>query len=109
MWKKSKNKEKNTDDHEHEQEEQVLSPSPVQRPKWDVPCCKRFGDSKLTNSLLNEAMEGFPEPIRSTFFNVFFFMSVCIITPLVAEGQPVINADTGKFLSDPPIVNGLPW
>ena len=84
-------------------------PSPVHRPEWDVPCGKRFGESKLTDTLLNEAMEGFPEPMKNVFFNIFMFMSVSLITPLVAEGQPVINADTGEFVSDPPIVRGLPW
>ena len=98
-----KTKKEKTDD------EEVPLPSPVQRPEWDVPCGKRFGESKLTSTLLNEAMEGFPEPMKNVFFNIFMFMSVSLITPLVAEGQPVINADTGEFVSDPPIVRGLPW
>jgi hypothetical protein len=101
MWKMTNKKEKAND--------AVTSSTPVWRPAWDVPCCKRFGESTLTHNLLNEAMEGFPEPMRSASFNIFFFLSVCILTPLVAEGQPVINADTGEFVSDPPIVNGLPW
>lgn len=98
-----KTKKEKTDD------EEVPLPSPVHRPEWDVPCGKRFGESKLTDTLLNEAMEGFPEPMKNVFFNIFMFMSVSLITPLVAEGQPVINADTGEFVSDPPIVRGLPW
>lgn len=96
-------KKEKTDD------EEVSSPSPVLRPQWDEPCCKRFGESPLTHTLLNEAMEGFPEPMRSATFNILIFMSVSLITPLVAEGQPLINADTGEFVSEPPIVRGLPW
>ena len=84
-----KTKKEKTDD------EEVPLPSPVQRPEWDVPCGKRFGESKLTSTLLNEAMDGFPEPMKNVFFNIFMFMSVSLITPLVAEGQPVVR--------------GLPW
>ena len=78
------------------------------RPAWDIPQFARFGEGPLTFDLMNKMMGSFPEPMRSVAFNLFFFLSVSIITPLVAEGQPVINAD-GEFVSDPPIVRGLPW
>lgn len=100
-------KEKAAED--SEATEATTLPSPVQRPQWDVSCGKRFGEGALTHTLLNESMGSFPEPIRSTTFNLFFFMAVSIITPLVAEGQPLINADTREFVSEPPIVRGLPW
>ena len=79
------------------------------RPSWDIPQFARFGEGPLTFELINKMMGSFPEPMRSVAFNMFFFLSVSVITPLVAEGQPVINADTGEFVSDPPIVRGIPW
>ncbi|EJK71773.1 hypothetical protein THAOC_06754 [Thalassiosira oceanica] len=86
------------------------SPSiPVQTPVWDVPNTKRFGESNLTVSLLNAMMEGFPEPIRSPAYNAMFLLSVSIITPLIAEGQPVISEATNEWVSLPPTVLGIPW
>ena len=56
-----KTKKEKTDD------EEVASPSlAVQRPDWDIPCGKRFGESKLTDTLLNEAMDGFPGFLTSS-------------------------------------------
>lgn len=83
--------------------------SPLAQPNWDIPSGKRFGEEKLTASLLNKMMEGFPEPFRDHTYCALFFFAVSMITPLVAEGQPVINATTGEFATDPSIVRGLPW
>ena len=92
-----------------EDSDDIQLPSPLPRPTWDIPSGKRFGDGQLTASLLNKMMEGFPEPLRNPAYCGLFFFVVSMITPLVAEGQPVINADTGEFVTDPPIVRGLPW
>ena len=79
------------------------------RPKWDHPSHDRFGEVPLTSSLLNRMMDGYPEPITSFTFNAFFFVAVTMITPLLAEGQPVISSETGEFVSTPPTVRGIPW
>ena len=54
------------------------------RPAWDIPQFARFGEGPLTFELMNKMMGSFPEPMRSVAFNLFFFLSVSIITPLVA-------------------------
>lgn len=90
-------------------EEEMLLHDQERRPKWDIPSSKRFGEGMLTSSLLNRMMVGFPEPMRRPIFNLFFFFTVSMITPLVAEGQPAIDVQTGSFVSEPPTVRGLPW
>eukprot|EP00578_Thalassiosira_sp_NH16_P011569 CAMPEP_0181121150 /NCGR_PEP_ID=MMETSP1071-20121207/24574_1 /TAXON_ID=35127 /ORGANISM="Thalassiosira sp., Strain NH16" /LENGTH=730 /DNA_ID=CAMNT_0023205929 /DNA_START=48 /DNA_END=2240 /DNA_ORIENTATION=- len=82
---------------------------PFKPPEWDIPSGLRFGEELLTAPLLDDMMAGFPEPMRDPTVCAMFFVLVTIITPIVAEGQPVINADTGQFVTDPPVVRGLPW
>ena len=52
--------------------------TPVQTPDWDAPNTKRFGENKLTISLLNRMMEGFPEPIRSVQARALYFESLSL-------------------------------
>jgi hypothetical protein len=77
------------------------------RPDWDIPSMERFGEHPLTATMLDKMMTGFPEPLRNGWFVLLVFVSVTICTPIVAEFQPVLK--DYQWVSDPPIVRGLPW
>lgn len=78
------------------------------RPEWDHPKIGRFGEAPLTPSLLNKMMAGVSEPFKEPWYALLLFLSVSIITPLVAEGQPLMD-ENREFVSPPPIIRGLPW
>eukprot|EP00523_Entomoneis_sp_CCMP467_P001185 CAMPEP_0168750260 /NCGR_PEP_ID=MMETSP0724-20121128/17173_1 /TAXON_ID=265536 /ORGANISM="Amphiprora sp., Strain CCMP467" /LENGTH=730 /DNA_ID=CAMNT_0008798261 /DNA_START=26 /DNA_END=2218 /DNA_ORIENTATION=+ len=81
------------------------------RPAWDVPKLERFGETTLSPRLLNKMMAGTNEPFRNVWYTLFFFFAVSIVTPLVAENEPWLDAETGEFAGGvlPATYNGLPW
>ncbi|CAB9516352.1 Sodium/proline symporter [Seminavis robusta] len=81
-------------------EPQLLYPN---RPAFDIPCTKRFGDRPLTPKDLWQMMEGVHEPITNVYFVAFMLFSVSLVTPLVPAGIPTSSTE------DAVVVNGLPW
>ena len=72
------------------------------RPSWDIPCTKRFGDRPLTPPMLWSMMEGVHEPMTNSYFVAFMLFSVTLVTPLVPSNIPT-------SLDDVVVINGMPW
>lgn len=81
------------------------------RPAWDIPSLQRFGSHTLTPQLLWKAMDGVYEPMANPWWVAILFFSISMITPMTAENEPPINAETGTFSTDQPpaTYNGIPW
>jgi hypothetical protein len=74
-----------TDD---EEEEDLSSQDPFpDRPQWDKPKVKRFGETSLSPKLLDEIVN---EPIRDYSYMMFVILAFTITTPIVAELRPSI-------------------
>eukprot|EP00985_Skeletonema_marinoi_P019396 scaffold11114_cov158-Skeletonema_marinoi.AAC.4 len=90
-----------------EEEEDLSSQDPFpDRPQWDKPKVKRFGETSLSPKLLDEMMKGVNEPIRDYSYMMFVILAFTITTPIVAELRPSIM--DGVFVELPPVVRGLP-
>jgi solute:Na+ symporter, SSS family len=82
-----------------------------QRPSWDVPKLRRFGEHALTPELLWKSMEGMYEPITNPWWMFTMFFSITMATPWTDSLQPGIDTSDGgsAFFTPPATVGGLPW
>lgn len=84
------------------------TPAFSDRPAWDFPKTKRFGERPLTPAFLNSLMKGIKEPLKNIWACCFFFLMASIMTPLTPENQPPLD-ENGDFVSPPSTFRGLPW
>lgn len=92
---------------QHDDNDNAVNLTFPDRPSWDIPQLRRFGDRALTPRLLRKAMEGVEEPLTKVWFVLLVFLMLSFTTPMVAELLPPIPEDLTTYF--PATVNGMPW